>query len=297
MEQIIKLTYGSCTAEFQLLGAQIVSFKAADGREVIWQGDPAVWKEHAPVLFPICGGVMNGEVSIGGKFYPMPTHGFAQASLFRVHRIGTDFIDIILEASDETRRMYPFSFSFHVNYTLHEEGYTTTFLVENHDEKVMPFCIGGHPGYVLPMEEGAVFEDYQLLFDELEDGKSYMTPGGGLVTGWEYLPGFHNERVLPLDYDTISDHQAFIFAGLKSRGVSLVHKKSGKGLRVEFPEFGVLAVWTQRGARAPYLCVEPWNGLPENINEPCDMEKKPYVTLLAPGKTYRASFTTMLLGG
>ena len=37
------------------VGAEIQSVRAKDGKEYIWQGDPAYWNKHAPVLFPICG--------------------------------------------------------------------------------------------------------------------------------------------------------------------------------------------------------------------------------------------------
>lgn len=46
---------GDTTARVRQKGAQMTSFKGNDNREVIWQADPAVWGNHAPVLFPICG--------------------------------------------------------------------------------------------------------------------------------------------------------------------------------------------------------------------------------------------------
>lgn len=33
----------------------MITFKVADGREVMWQADPAIWGNSAPVLFPVCG--------------------------------------------------------------------------------------------------------------------------------------------------------------------------------------------------------------------------------------------------
>ena len=33
-------------------GAEAVSLKNAAGEELLWQADPAVWKRHAPILFP-----------------------------------------------------------------------------------------------------------------------------------------------------------------------------------------------------------------------------------------------------
>ena len=49
----ILLHYGKTRAVVRTKGAQITSFQGTDGREVIWQADPNVWAQHAPVLFPV----------------------------------------------------------------------------------------------------------------------------------------------------------------------------------------------------------------------------------------------------
>jgi len=292
----IKLTYGSCTAEIQLKGAQIASFKGTDGREVIWQADPNVWAQHAPVLFPICGSVKDSQITIGGVTYPMTKHGFTRNPVFEVAKRGDDFVELILTPTEESKPMYPFDFVFHVTYTLFENGYTTTFLVENHSDRVMPFCVGGHPGFVCPMEPGAKFEDYQLVFPEVEDGKNALAPGGYLIDGSEYLPGFHNAKVLPIKHSLFDDHDALIFTELKSRSVDLVHKDSGKGIHFSFPKMEVLAVWSMPGKNADYVCLEPWHGMPGQVTESGNFEDKPFVTMLEPGHCYKTWFTTTLIG-
>ena len=37
-------------------GAELCSI-LRDGKEYLWQADPAFWKRHSPVLFPIVGSV------------------------------------------------------------------------------------------------------------------------------------------------------------------------------------------------------------------------------------------------
>lgn len=295
MNDFITLNYAGCTAIVQRQGAQMASFKTADGREIIWQADPNVWPQHTPVLFPVCGSVKDNQVKIGGVTYPMTKHGFTRSVMFDVAKIGEDFVELVLTPNEENSKMYPFNFAFHVTYTLFDGGYTTTFLVENRDSKPMPFCVGGHPGFACPMEDGAAFTDYQLVFDEVEDGKNYLAPGGGLIDGYEYLPGFHNAQVLPLSHDLFDERDALLFCGLKSRGVKLVHKQSGKGLRFTFPKFEVLAVWSKPHANADYLCLEPWHGMPEAVGESGNMEDKPYATILAPGHCYKTWFTATVI--
>ena len=290
----IQLRYGQSTALIDRKGAQIVSFKGADGREVIWTGNPEVWASHAPVLFPICGSVRDDMITISGKSYPMTKHGFVRNADFAIAKQGDDFVELILKPTDDTRRMYPFDFIFHVTYTLVEDGYTTTFLVENQSDRVMPFCVGGHPGFNVPMEECASFSDYQVEFAEVEDGLLAQAPGGKLIECYGHLPGFRNARILPLSRELFA-HDALIFDGLKSRSVRLVHRLSGKGLHFSFPKMEVLAVWTKPTEKADYVCLEPWHGLPGKDTESGRFEDKAYATMLDPGSCYKTWFTTTLI--
>lgn len=296
MLEPIRLFCGGYSAMVQLRGAQIASFRGPDGRECIWQADPAVWAQHAPVLFPVCGSVKDGQISIGGKVYPMAKHGFTRNPEFKVARLGDDFVELVLHPTEESRSMYPFDFAFHVTYTLFEGGYTTTFLVENLSDRVMPFCVGGHPAFVCPMEDGASFSDYQLVFPEKESGENALAPGGYLITGSELLP-LQEGHVLPLRHELFDQRDALIFPSLKSRSVLLVHKDSGRGLRMDFPKMEVLAVWTKPGQHADYLCLEPWHGMPARAEDSGRFEDKPFVTLLEPGRCYKTWFSVSVVDG
>lgn len=290
----IHLRYGQSTARIDAKGAQIISFKGADGREVLWTGEPDVWASHAPVLFPVCGAVKDDRITVNGKAYPMTKHGFVRNATFSVAKQGDDFVELILTPTDAMRDMYPFEFIFHVTYTLIEDGYTTTFLVENQSDRVMPFCVGGHPGFNVPMEEGASYSDYQVEFAEVEDGLLAQAPSGKLIEGYGHLPTFRQSRVLPLSHE-LFEHDALIFDGLKSRSVRLVHRVSGKGLHFSFPKMEVLAIWSKPVDKAAYVCLEPWHGLPGKETESGCFEEKAYATMLDPGSCYKTWFTTTLI--
>lgn len=291
---MIKLRYGHTEALIQEKGAQIASFRGSDGREVIWQADPAVWAQHAPVLFPVCGTARNNQVIVDGVTYPMTKHGFTRNPDFTPGRRGADFAELILSPTEESKPMYPFDFRFHVTYRLFEDGYTTEFLVENCSDRPMPFCVGGHPGFVCPMEDGESFSDYVLKFEKPESGRNLLAPGGGELDGSEVLP-LKEGRVLPLDYSLFDERDALIFDDYSSRSVKLINEKTGRGLRFDYPKMEVLAVWTKPGAHAPYLCLEPWHGLPAEKGESGRFEDKRHVTVLAPGECFSAWFTVSLL--
>ncbi len=289
----IELKYGKTTAIISRKGAQMTSFKGNDGREVIWQADPKVWASHAPVLFPVMGNVKDGKVIIDGATYPMSKHGFCREADFDVAKIGDDFVDLVLTPNDNTRSMYPFDFAFHVVYTLFENGFRTDFVVENKSEKEMPFCVGGHPAFIVPMEEGSAYTDYQLIFPCEEEGRSLLV-ATGFVDGEEIVP-LENGRILPLKHDWFDEKDTLVFAEMSSRSVDLVHKDSGKGLRISYPKMEVLAVWSKPVTHGDYVCLEPWHGLPSLANESCRFEEKPYVTILAPGMSHQCGYTVELI--
>ena len=290
----IQLKCGATKAEVQLKGAQMVSFKVNDGREVIWQADPTVWPQYAPVLFPVCGMPKNEQVVIDGVTYPMAKHGFSRNPEFEVVKQGDDFVELVLTPNEESKPQYPFEFAFHVIYTLRENGFRTDFVVENKSDKVMPFCVGGHPGFIVPMEEGAAYTDYQLVFPEKETGRNLLVPGGRLVDGEEIIP-FENGTTLPLHHGLFDERDALVFADFKSRSVDLVHKVSGKGIHFSYPKMEVLAVWSMPKKNGDYVCLEPWHGMPGQVTESGKFEDKPFVTLLGPGMSHQCGYDVQLI--
>lgn len=51
-------------------GAELQSL-IANGKEYLWQGDPAFWGRRAPILFPIVGRLADDTLRIEGKKYTM----------------------------------------------------------------------------------------------------------------------------------------------------------------------------------------------------------------------------------
>lgn len=294
MSEIIKLTYGNTTARIRQKGAEMVSFTGNNGREVIWQADPAVWSDSAPILFPVCGTPKNHQVIINGVVYPMAQHGFCKDSKFDILKVGDDFVDLVLTPNDAIRRQYPFEFIFHVIYKLHENGFRTEFVIENKSDRVMPFCVGGHPGIIVPMEPGASYNDYQFVFPYPEEGKNLLVTADGLMDGYEYIP-LENGTTLELRHDYFDQRDTLVFSEFKSRSVKLVHKVTGKGIQCSYPQMEVLAIWSMPENYGNYVCIEPWHGLPGFVAESGRFEDKPFVTLLAPGMTYQCGYDIDLI--
>ncbi len=42
--------------------------------------------------------------------------------------------------------------------------------------------------------------------------------------------------------------------------MALKNPATGYGVEVSYPDFATVAFWTAAATKAPFLCVEPWNG-------------------------------------
>ncbi len=82
-------------------GAELSSIKC-NGREYLWQADPAFWKRHSPVLFPIVGSVWDGEYRVNGNVYSLGQHGFARDMDFKLLSESIDSVFYVLESTEET---------------------------------------------------------------------------------------------------------------------------------------------------------------------------------------------------
>ncbi len=293
MSDIIRISNGRFTASIRPQGAQIISLTDASGRELIWQGDPAIWADHTPILFPVIGNCKDGKVIIDGRSYPMEKHGFARKAPFHPAIVGENYVTLEMTETPATMKMYPFEFSLEVTYELTDSGFRCYFAVENQSEKPMPFCVGGHPAFVVPMEAGAAFEDYEVVFPHDEAVKNLLCPGGQLINGFETLtfPG----GVLALDHAIFDEKDTLLLPELKSASVELVHRVSRHGIRLSWEGMEALAVWTRPVNHGNYLCLEPWHGLPGSVEESGVFAEKRYATLLPPQQTYVCHFETELI--
>lgn len=286
------LTCGSATAVVDTLGGELISYKTAEGTERVWCGDPAYWASHAPVLFPVVGALKNDSITIAGKTYAMNKHGFARKLEFEATEIGESTATFTLKPNEVTLAQYPSLFALIITHSITETTFTTTFKVVNEGAEEMYFCIGGHSGFSCPVNAGEQFSDYSLVFD------TPVTQTEPLYT--DEITMLHSDYRLPLEWDGTTlplsyshfDKDAFILDGLAARKVSLVHNTTGEGVDYEFYGFEHLGIWTPPGKNAPFVCIEPWHGLPTDIEESGNIEDKPCVTCLAAGESYTAGYTT-----
>ena len=286
--------YGA-SATIDSTGGELTGYRK-NGIEYVWQGDPAYWAGHAPILFPVVGALKDGIIRMGGETYNIPKHGIARKREFTLEEKREDSAVFSLRPDAQSLIMYPYQFVLHVTQQLTENGFQTTYAVTNEDKRDMPFCIGGHPAFRCPLQPYESFEDYLLLFEKNETVPALYTDGGTLLRRDTAVNLVRDGNQIPLRYSDF-DMDAFIMDGLASRAVSLLHKVTGKGLRFAFDGFSALGVWTPPKKRAPFICLEPWAGLPALTDETGEFLDKPYVMVLKPGETKQFQYAMEIIEG
>lgn len=291
---IYTLKNDSITVKIDSLGAELISL-VRDGREYIWTGDPVYWNGHNPTLFPVIGFLKDNRTQFDGVAYSIPKHGYARKTEFALCELSENAITLEMTDNEATRAGFPFRFSLKITHTLNKDGFETTYRIENRSEQVMHFMIGGHTGFVLPFSEGDTFEDHTLVFEEPETSViRYTAVNGQLIEDSkgtaDYLDG--SDR-LHLRYD-LFDEDALMLTGLRSRKVALLNRE-GKGVGMEFAGFDALGIWTPTGKNAPFLCIEPWNGINAFVNEAAEFSKKPYIRSAPAGGCYSVGYRVRII--
>lgn len=67
-------------------------------------------------------------------------------------------------------------------------------------------------------------------------------------------------------------------------------------MEVSFADFASVAFWTPAGKRAPFLCVEPWNGSAVCSDEDDEFAHKHDVQILGPGEKKHYGLGIRILG-
>lgn len=289
---LITLHNKKLTLVVDTIGAQMIHIQTADGMEYLWQGDPTYWPDRAPTLFPVIARFTNDSYRYCGKTYPMGIHGFAATSQFSPVEWDDNHVILELQQTPETLIQYPFSFCLRIGYTLHGSTIAVSCQVENHSDQVMPFGIGGHPGFRVPLESGETFQDYYLEFSQAcQPDRVGFTPALYL-NGKDAPYPLREDRLLDLDH-RLFDDDAIILKNM-ARKVSLKSSRTYRSVTITYPDMPYLGIWHCPRTDAPYVCIEPWSSLPARQDIVEELSCKSDMIQLSPQNCYSTTWTISL---
>jgi galactose mutarotase-like enzyme len=264
-------------------GAELFSLKKA-GKNYIWDINSDFWNKTSPILFPIVGALKNNEYQFLNKTYQLPRHGFARDLEFEIINKNEDFVTFSLKSSEKTLEVYPFQFELKISYTLEEEKLIVKYEVINLSEEKMYYSIGAHPAFSVDGN----FDEFSLIFDEEKELETYKLDKD-LFSGKTEKVALRG-RKLPLNYNIFAK-DALVFKNSVTQSLTLI-KNNNPVLKVEFSEFPYLGIWTKENA--PFLCIEPWLGIADNVDSTGNLTQKEGINTLDPKTEKSVSWTVEL---
>ena len=280
MSAAIVLQAGDASALVSRRGAEWQAWRV-EGRHLLWQADPAIWAETAPVLFPVVGWTRGGAVRVADNTYPLGLHGFARHQTFDILDRGADRVTLRLYDSPETRRLYPFRFIFDVAYRLEPAALHVTLQVTNMDDTPLPYGCGVHPGFAWPFADGDKAA-YHVVFDRAEKRDVPVITADGLFAAARRRLDFDG-RALRLS-PSLFAREALCFLDARSRGLTFA-APDGAAIRVESDGFSHVALWSRPDA--PFLAIESWTGHGDPEGFDGDLFAKPSMRVLDPAARAR----------
>lgn len=280
------------TVEIDSHGAELQSIvNNHTGYQYLYQGDSPFWGRRSPVLFPIVGSVWDGRFRMDGTEYAMGQHGFARDSDFTVMDDSPeDEAWFCLDASDDTLARYPRRFRLEIGYQLAGERLRVMWRVINLDDREMAFQIGAHPAFNYPGFDAADSVHAYLLFD-CRPAASQLIKEKGCIGCEEMRIDLDEAGMLPVTGKTFDINTIILADGQVSR-VSMLDKERSPYLSLMF-DAPVVGMWSP-SAEAPFMCIEPWFGRADRVGFSGEFSEREYVSRLAPGKVFEASYMLVI---
>jgi galactose mutarotase-like enzyme len=271
----ITISNSQLTATINTLGAELISL-VKNNKNYIWNVDETYWNKTSPILFPIVGRLKNDSYLFNGKKYQLPRHGFARNLEFSFDKKSDSQVILELNETEETKAMYPFTFKLLVAYTLIGNELVMEYFLRNQSDEVLPFSIGAHPAFAI---EGN-FENYSLQFNKKDLFETHHLENESFNGKTTLVDTINNS--IALNY-ALFEKDALVFKQLNSNEVTLKNKDKTI-LKVNYDHFPYLGIWTKQNA--PFLCIEPWCGLADDINHNGNLEEKEGMNHLPAGEDF-----------
>lgn len=289
MSEIISISNSSLTASIDTMGAQLMSLQKGES-EYLWQGNANWWPRRAPILFPIVGVLKDGKADSAEGTVSLARHGLARLNQFEVVEKSDSSVTLQLKSTEETRKSYPYDFELKLIFSLDGDTLTQTYEVTNPANVVLPFTLGAHPAFNIPIPgvEAASLDQYYLLFTHswtsygpsiTDDGLcDYTTPQKLIV----------DSDTLPLSWELIDCEKTITLEDVPDRRITLAANAEASsethGIQIDFEGFDYLGIWSAAPG-CPFVALEPWCGIADTVD--CDgiFEHKPGIISLEPGQS------------
>lgn len=218
-----------------------------------------------PVLFPICGALIDGQYEWEGQIYSMQQHGLARLLKWETASLSATEHEarasLLLRSNSETLAIYPFEFELSFDYVLQEGQLRIEQTYRNTGRTKMPFYAGFHPYFNAVDGDIRYQTDGTRLFD-CNDGLEKPLTGV-----------FEADKIVESHIVLDAQEPAVSFWPAADLQVTLTYSSI----------FKYVVLWSIPGK--PFICVEPW--MTKNL----ELNLKQELQIIDPGQQVRAELT------
>ena len=286
MSEIISISSNSLTASIDTMGAQLMSLRKGES-EYLWQGDSNWWPRRAPILFPIVGVLKDGKAESAEGTISLARHGLARLNQFEVVEKSDSSVTLQLKSTEETRKAYPYDFELKLIFSVAGDTLTQTYEVTNPANIVLPFALGAHPAFNIPIPgvEAASLDQYYLLFTRSWTSYGPSITDEGLCDYATPQRLVVDSDTLPLSWDLIDREKTITLEDVPDRRITLAANMEASseahGIQMEFDGFDYLGIWSAAPG-CPFVALEPWCGIADTVDTDGIFEHKPGIICLDP---------------
>ena len=289
MSEIISISSNSLTASIDTMGAQLMSLRKGES-EYLWQGDSNWWPRRAPILFPIVGVLKDSKAESAEGTVSLARHGLARLNQFEVVEQSTSSVTLQLKSTEETRKSYPYAFELKLIFSVAGDTLTQTYEVTNTGNVVLPFTLGAHPAFNIPIPgvEAASLDQYHLLFTHSWTSYGPSITDEGLCDYTTPQRLVVDSDTLPLSWELIDREKTITLEDVPDRRITLVANAEASskahGIQMDFEGFDYLGIWSAAPG-CPFVALEPWCGIADTVDTDGVFEHKPGIISLEPGQS------------
>lgn len=289
MSEIISISSNSLTASIDTMGAQLMSLRKGES-EYLWQGDSNWWPRRAPILFPIVGVLKDSKAESAEGTISLARHGLARLNEFKVVEQSTSSVTLQLKSTEETRKSYPYDFELKLIFSVAGDTLTQTYEVTNPANVVLPFTLGAHPAFNIPIPgvEASSLDQYHLSFTRSWTSYGPSITDEGLCDYTTPQRLIVDSDTLPLSWELIDREKTITLENVPDRRITLAASteapSEAHGIQMDFEGFDYLGIWSATPG-CPFVALEPWCGIADTVD--CDgiFEHKPGIISLEPGQS------------
>ncbi len=289
MSEIISISSNSLTASIDTMGAQLMSLRKGES-EYLWQGDSNWWPRRAPILFPIVGVLKDNKAESAEGTISLARHGLARLNQFEVVEQSTSSVTLQLKSTEETRKSYPYDFELKLIFSVAGDTLTQTYEVTNPANVVLPFTLGAHPAFNIPIPgvEATSLDQYHLSFTRSWTSYGPSITDEGLCDYATPQRLIVDSDTLPLSWELIDREKTITLEDVPDRRITLTANAEASsethGIQMDFEGFDYLGIWSAAPG-CPFVALEPWCGIADTVDTDGVFEHKPGIISLEPGQS------------